>query len=308
MGLFWSFYHRPYVLLFLLVFLALGWLEQGKLRTLVWMVSGYLVALLAEWCSINHGFPFGYYVYHYDVLDNDLVIAGVPFFDSLSFAFLSYVSFSFAQFFLSPLWLRRFDFQRVTLRRTRNSGAALFLGACLMVVIDIVVDPVAHHGKHWFLGDIYHYPVPGYHFDVPLANYVGWFVVGWTIIFINQRFDAWLARRETRKGRIPALHWAPMKGVYAPVFWAGIVVFQLGVTAWLGWGYDLSGVEGGAAYRDKWQAGLRTQFLAGCFVIGPVLVLAAMQLLRSGRDADAGMIEEWLGEYPSLRLMENGKR
>jgi putative membrane protein len=301
MSLLWSFYNRPYVLLFLLAFLALSWLEQGKLRTLVWLVTGYLVALGAEWGSINHGFPFGYYVYHYDALANDLVVAGVPFFDSLSFAFLSYVSFSFAQFFLSPLWLRRWDMQRVTLRRTRNSGAALFLGACLMVVIDLVVDPVAHLGKHWFLGDIYHYPVPGYHFNVPLANYAGWFVVGWAIILVNQRFDAWLVRRERKRG-VPALRWAPFKGLYAPLFWAGIVIFQLGVTAWLGWGYDLSGVEGTAAHKSAWQKGLRTQFMAGCFVVGPVLLLAIMQLLRFGRDAEAGVIEEWLAEYPCARL------
>lgn len=102
--LFDSFIARPYVVLFLLAFLTLSWLEQGKLRTLVWLVSGYLIALAAEWGSINHGIPFGYYAYHYEMLEQDLLVLGVPFFDSLSFAFLSYASFSFAQFFfVSPL-------------------------------------------------------------------------------------------------------------------------------------------------------------------------------------------------------------
>ncbi|MBX3474295.1 MAG: carotenoid biosynthesis protein [Planctomycetes bacterium] len=294
-GLFWSFTHRPYVTLFLLAFLALSWMEQGRLRTLIWMVSGYMVAFAAEWTSINHGIPFGFYVYNYDALSNDLVIAGVPFFDSLSFAFLSYVSFSFAQFFLSPLWVRGLDVQRVTPRKVRNSAAALFLGACLMVVIDLIVDPVTHHGKHWFLGDIYYYPVPGNHFDVPLANYAGWFVVGWVTILINQHVDRWLAAREAARGRQVTLRYAPAKGLFAPLFWAGILLFQLGVTAWLGWGYDLADVAGD---RQAWQKGLRTQFLAGCFVVAPILILAAMQLVRTNREPEAALIEEWLQEYP----------
>lgn len=298
-GLVWSFTHRPYVTLFLLAFVALSWLEQGRLRTLVWVITGSLVAFAAEWGSINHGIPFGFYVYNYDALSNDLVIAGVPFFDSLSFAFLSYVSFSFAQHFVSPLWTRGWDVQRVTTRRARNSGTVLFLGACLMVIIDVIVDPVTHHGKHWFLGEIYYYPAPGYHFDVPLANYAGWFVVGWTTILINQRIDAWLASRELRTGKLPVLRHLPAKGLFAPLFWAGIVLFQLGVTAWLGWGYDLADVAGDKA---AWQKGLRLQFLAGCFVVAPVLVLAAAQLARINREADPALVDQWLDEYPCPAL------
>jgi len=298
-GLFWSFTHRPYVTLFLLAFLALSWLEQGRLRTLIWLVTGYLVAFAAEWGSINHGIPFGFYVYNYEALENDLLIAGVPFFDSLSFAFLSYVSFSFAQFFLSPLWVRKWDVQRVTPRRVRNSAGVLFLGACLMVVIDLIVDPVAHHGRHWFLGDIYYYPVPGYHFDVPLANYAGWFVVGWVTILINQRVDRWLAAREFRTGKLVALRHLPAKGLFAPLFWSGILIFQLGVTAWLGWGYDLADVGGD---RIAWQKGLRMQFLAGCFVTAPILVLAALQLARVNREPDDLLLGQWLDEYPSKLL------
>ena len=100
----------------------------------IWLVTGYLVALAAEWGSINHGIPFGYYTYHYEALEHDLVVFGVPFFDSLSFVFLSYASFSFAQFLLSPHWCRGFNVQRVTSRDLRNSVAVLFVGASFMVV------------------------------------------------------------------------------------------------------------------------------------------------------------------------------
>jgi uncharacterized membrane protein len=296
--LFYSIVHRPYVFVFLLAFLAFSWMEQGKLRTCIWLVTGYLIALIAEWCSVNPAIqlPFGYYVYHDDVLANDLTIAGVPFFDSLSFAFLSYVSFSFAQFFMSPLWRKGLNYQRITSRGIRNSPATLFLGAALMTIIDIVVDPVAHLGKHWFLGDIYHYPSPGAHFNVTLANYAGWFVVGWVIIFVNQRIDALLAMRELNRGKTVALPYVPAKGLFAPLFWGGIVAFNLGVTAWLGWGYD--------APVDFDAAETRKLFLASTFVVAPVMILAAIQLIKPANKPSREELTAWLADYPSPRLAE----
>lgn len=300
--LIWSFTHRPYVTLFLLAFLALSYLEQGWLRTLIWLITGYLIAFAAEYFSTQvNGVPFGWYAYHYDVLENDLLIAGVPFFDSLSFAFLSYVSFSFAQFFMSPLWFGPRDVQRVTLRRVRNSSFVLLLGATLMVIIDIIVDPLAHLGRYWFLGDIYHYPSPGTHFSVPLANYAGWFVVGWAIIFLNQRVDAALARWEESQNRKTVLRHAPLKGLYAPVFWAGIVAFNLVVTYWLGWGNVIE-----PETRTMGEANLihtvQLQALCGTFIVVPILLLAAGHILRPSSRAHPDDVAAWLEEYPNAKL------
>lgn len=284
---------RPYVTIFLLAFLALGWMEQGKLRTLIWLVTGYFVALAAEWGSINHGIPFGIYVYHYDELKNDLIVFGVPFFDSLSFSFLSYVSFSFAQYFMSPLWAEGFDLQRVTPRETRNSASVLFLGAMLMTVLDLVIDPLAHLGRHWFLGDIYHYPAPGVHFDVTLANYMGWFIVGWVIIFINQRIDRLLAWREFKLKRHPRIPHVPFKGAFAPLFWAGIALFMLGITYYLAWA-EGSGVE------DRPRVQL--QALTGTFLILPILVFALLQRFKPANMAREDDVRTWLAEYPNDKL------
>lgn len=287
--LFWSLTHRPYILVFLLAFLALSWLEQGSLRTLIWLVSGYLIALAAEWTSINYGHPFGWYQYHYDTLQNDLVVAGVPFFDSLSFVFLSYVSFSFAQFFLSPLWAEGRDLQRCSSRRVRNSTGVLLLGAVLMVVVDLIVDPVASLGRHWYLGDIYHYLEPGPHFGVPLQNYFGWFLVAWVTIFVNQKLDGLLAGK---KGRPVRLRHAHLKGLYAPLFWTGILAFQLGVTYWLGWNDD----------PDLDHAQVQTQAIAGTFIVAPIVLLAALQVFKHSNRARAEEIELWLRDFPCPKL------
>jgi uncharacterized membrane protein len=298
--LLYSFTHRPYVTAFLIAFLALSWVEQGRLRTLIWIITGFLVAFAAEWGSINHGIPFGFYIYHHDALQNDLMIAGVPFFDSLSFVFLSYVSFSFAQFFLSPLHKRGLDVQRITPRNVRNSAAVLFLGAFLMTVIDLVTDPATHLGAHWFLGDIYSYPDPGYHYSVTLANYAGWFIVGWVIIFINQRVDMWLAQRELVKDRPVRLPHVPGKGLAAPLFWLGITGFMLCVTAWLGWGYDLARVP--EAEREEWVETVRKLFLSGVFIIAPIAVLAWAHVIRRQGRPDEAQVTAWLADYPNDKL------
>jgi putative membrane protein len=271
--LLWSFVHRPYVTAFLVFFLALSWLEQGGRRTALWVATSYLVALAAEWGSINHGIPFGAYVYHYHALSNDLVILGVPFFDTLSFSFLSYVSYSFALLFLSPLAGRGLRARRIAPPAVRNSWTALLLGSLLMTVVDLIVDPIANLGKYWFLGDIYHYPEPGIHFGVTFANYCGWFAVATTTIFINQRLDPWL----TRNGHpAPPARW-PGLALFAPCFWAGIVLFQLGVTWWVAY----SGQPGLDAARVQLQA------VTGSYLLAPVLALAAAQFAKPAHRIEA---------------------
>lgn len=266
-SLLWSFVHRPYVTLFMVFFAILSWLEQGWTRTLLWVLSSYLIALTAEWGSINHGILFGDYTYHYDALGHDLVIFGVPFFDTLSFSFLSYVSFSFAQFFMSPLSVHHGSFQRIASSSLRQSWPTILLGSFLMVVIDWVVDPIANLGEFWFLGKIYHYPNPGVHFGVTFANYCGWFVVALLTILVNRSIDRALLARE---GGEPQLHPFRYKGLFAPLFWAGIVGFQLGVTWWVA----LSDQPGLDRERTLLQA------VTGSYLVAPILVLAVIQWLK----------------------------
>jgi uncharacterized membrane protein len=292
--------HRWYVTLFLVAFLIYSYLEQGWKRTIFWMATGYGIAFVAEWSSINHHFPMGNYQYHYDVLDKDLVIAGVPFFDSLSFAFLSYVAFTFAQFFVAPIRRRWPDVQRLTTRKIRNGATVLVLGAFLMLVIDWVTDPATVLGKNFFLGDIYYYPKPGYHFGITMNNYYGWFLTGIAVIFVNQRFDAWLSRREAASGAAPRLRHVPMLGLVAPLFWAGIVVFQLGVTWWLGWSYDLSKVP--AADHQAFLEHVRTVLICGIFLILPILFLAFVALTKGSGEPTAVETEAWREDYPNHDL------
>ena len=61
----------------------------------------------------------------------------------------------------------------------------LLFSAFFVTLLDVVIDPVAHMGARWFLGEIYYYPEPGYYFDITMANFLGWFIVSLIINYVG---------------------------------------------------------------------------------------------------------------------------
>src|SRR6202790_239118 len=93
---------RPYVFIFLAAFLLISVINFGVRTPLLFTVLTYIVSLACEWSSVHNGFPFGLYHYIDATRGRELWIAGVPFMDSLSFTFLSYISYELARFLLAP--------------------------------------------------------------------------------------------------------------------------------------------------------------------------------------------------------------
>src|SRR3989304_1714502 len=92
---------RPYVFAFLLLHLLGASALFGWRRTTAFTLIAWSVALAAAHSSIRTGFPFGWYYYIPGTADRELWIAGVPFFDSLSFTFLLVSSYGLAWFLLA---------------------------------------------------------------------------------------------------------------------------------------------------------------------------------------------------------------
>ncbi len=229
---------RPYVVAFLAAFLVISGSERGWQRTLFWLASGTFLGWLMEFSSIRTGFPFGLYTYHQDSFRDELSLGRVPLFASLSFAFLTYFGYSAACTFLSPLRWRGADIQREAGPQVDRSLRVLVLAAIIATWADIVIDPVTHLGEYWFLGDLYTYEEEGIHFDVPLTNYAGWLFTGLCIVFVNQRFDAWLRGREAPG--VSEAEGVRLRGFRLPFepLWAvgsllGNFAFILGVTVYL---------------------------------------------------------------------------
>jgi len=144
----------------------------------------------------------------------------VPFWDSLSFVFLSYFSMVLAAALLSP---------REALARGEWPGlrhrAAPLVGGLMMMVLDLVIDPVALQGEKWFLGRIYEYPYRGFYFGVTAANFAGWWFVGaasQALFQLALGFAPW-CRGPWRRVH-PRFVWA----VYA--VYAGVFGFNLAMT------------------------------------------------------------------------------
>jgi putative membrane protein len=95
-----------------------------------------------------------------------------------------------------------------------------------MVLIDVLIDPVALRGDRWFLGRIYGYPEPGVYFGVPVANFVGWGLVG---LVATGLYQAWERRcvplaEITLRGR----------AALCPGLYFLVALFNLAITVALG--------------------------------------------------------------------------
>lgn len=235
---------RPYVFGFLLAFLAAARADLGWRRTFVFMGCVWPVAWAGEFASTRVGIPFGLYHYTESTRGRELYVANVPFFDSLSFVFLAYAAFCVA---------------RLVLRggRAVRSRLALASGG-LMMLLDVVIDPLAVRGDRWFLGRIFYYPEGGIYFGVPLSNFVGWVIVGVAGV-----------------GAYLLITGAPAEGRPWPglALYYAVLVFNLIVTLWIEeWvlaatGFALHAVVGGAlavwGRRDPRPTGPKRKELQG---------------------------------------------
>ena len=228
---------RPYVFIFLAVYLAGCSLHLGLKRALLFGVAGYVIAWLSEFSSIHNGFPYGHYYYIDGTRGREIWVLGVPLMDSISYVFLAYASYSLALLVLAPLLRSSWMIYVLETGKIRDSFQARMLGALLFVYLDIIIDPLALRGDRWFLGQIYGYPEQGIYFGVPLSNFLGWFAVGFLMIYVLQKIDRYL-RRIGASDLIGYKY--PWRFLIGPALYLGVLVFNLSVTFFirehmLGW-------------------------------------------------------------------------
>ena len=222
---------RPYVFAFLAVYLVAAVAHLGWKKTLTFTAVGYLIAFLSEFASINTGFPYGWYYYIETTKGQELWVAGVPFFDSLSYVFLAYCSYATALLVVSPIKAWKWDVVTLETAVIRRSFAVLILASFFQVFLDIVIDPVALQGRRWFLGQIYGYREAGVHFGVPLSNYGGWLVTSFFLVLALQLIDAGLDRRVEKPAGVVNI---PFRSLLGPVLYLSVIAFNLTVTILIG--------------------------------------------------------------------------
>jgi len=193
---------RPYVFAFLAAFFIAAVRDLGVRRSLALCLWGWSVAFVAEFASTRIGIPFGLYHYTETTAGQEIYVANVPFFDSISFAFLAYAALCLSRRALGD----------------RPAAFVVVVAGFYMMLLDVVIDPLAVRGDRWFLGHVFYYPSGGIYFGVPLSNFAGWAIVGWTII------GGYVWAAGTRGG-------STTLGV--AIYW-GILLFNLAMTLWMG--------------------------------------------------------------------------
>jgi putative membrane protein len=222
---------RPYVFLFLVACLFAAHRLIGWRRTSSFLGITWATAFICEFSSTRTGIPFGWYHYTGSTVGQELYLSNIPFADSLSFSFLLYSSYCLALAFLLPAshspshLLPRLQFPL----SVRTGWPTILLTTVFFTFIDIVIDPVALRGDRWFLGKFYYYPDPGVHFGVPIANYVGWAVVGLISLIIYLPVDR---RLDKLAAELPgSVTGAVLLG--CGLYYA-VLGFNLAVTFWIG--------------------------------------------------------------------------
>jgi uncharacterized membrane protein len=221
---------RPYVFAFLAVYVLGASLQFGPRTALGFLPLGYLIAFLSEFSSIHCGFPYGHYYYIPTTLGQEVWVLGVPLMDSLSYVFLAACSYATALFLLSPMGGDR---DTVAAWRHPGTNGALgpwVLGGVLMVLLDVVIDPVALRGEQWFLGQIYGYWTPGRYFGIPMSNFGGWLLVALVMVKVLQTFAGQRARDSADppgRGFCVGLLWGP-------ALYLSVLLFNVTVTFAIG--------------------------------------------------------------------------
>lgn len=260
---------RPYVFIFLAIYLLGASLQWGYRIALMFLPVGYVLAFFSEFSSIHWGFPYGHYYYIPTTVNRELWVMGVPFMDSISYVFLAACSYGTAIFLWCPFTRGP---QGVTLwnpLREKKPWGPWLLGSILMVLLDIMIDPVALRGDRWFLGKIYAYPFDGAYFGVPLSNFAGWLLVALVLIRVLQGIERlWKIRSVHPRWKGVAL--VPLWG---PILYLGILGFNLGITFHIG----------------EITVGIVGTFLAGTLlVMGGTLTLYKIRHPFSEEDLEVG--------------------
>jgi len=135
---------------FVLLFINQLQLEKPELNAALIIFS---IGMVSEILGVNYGLIFGDYVY----LDNlGFKVLGVPILIGVNWIILTFITGSMSSYII------------------KNKHIATLTGAILMILLDLIIEPVAPLLGFW----IFDLPT------VPLQNYIGWFIIGLTTQYI----------------------------------------------------------------------------------------------------------------------------
>ena len=135
------------------------------------------ISIAYENLSIATGFPFGFY--HWSVTKNPGPWIGtVPLLTGIAYCGTGYISWVLAEILIGRI--------NPIIDKARNVFITPLVAAFIMVMWDLGMDPMSstvYHVWEWTYG--------GGYFGVPLSNFLGWYLVTWTIYQVFSLFTAY---------------------------------------------------------------------------------------------------------------------
>lgn len=177
--------------------LLAGALAVGWRRVLTFFALATTLSLTIELLGTGTGWPFGAYEYTGGL--GFKILGRVPYSIPLSWFYMGLASYFLAGLMVEGRWSR--SAQRGHLR----SVAGVLLGAWLLVVWDLVLDPAMAHEALPMTFWVWNQQGP--YFGMPVQNFVGW--AGTALLFMG--LSRWLWRIEPGRERV--VPWVPL-GIY----------------------------------------------------------------------------------------------
>ncbi|MFZ3589175.1 carotenoid biosynthesis protein [Bacillus sp. DJP31] len=141
----------------------------SPLKGILYSVFVLILSIWVEYMGTTYGLFFGQYSYtsHFWIQLFDVPLA-------VGFAWVAVISSTHA---LTKDLLRGLS--------TRLSRFLLFplIGSMLAVLLDLIIDPVAFQLKEYWLWE-----EPGFYYDIPASNFLGWWILAFLFHFIGSIF------------------------------------------------------------------------------------------------------------------------
>ena len=156
-----------------LYFLVHGAMIWGWLNIITFVIISFFIGTFMEIIGTKTGLIFGG-KYEFNLkLSPGPSILGVPLIIPLSWSGLIYMTLNYCELALGDSFYFLSN-QNITL---------LLLPSIIMVLLDLVLDPIAVDEKRWSWNK------SGAYYGVPLLNFVGWLFTTFLILFIFQLFQ-----------------------------------------------------------------------------------------------------------------------
>ena len=157
-----------------LYFLVHGAMIWGWLNTITFVIISFFIGVFIEIIGTKTGLIFGG-KYEFNLkLSPGPSISGIPLIIPLSWSGLTYMILNYCELVFGGSF-NSLSNQNITL---------LLLPSILMVLLDLILDPIAVDEKRWS------WKKPGAYYGIPLLNFVGWLLTTFLILFIFQLFQS----------------------------------------------------------------------------------------------------------------------